>query len=160
MLWTTRCIPLKCPWRQNLERRTFWTRYLCCNPNKNVWNRAKMAENTIFRILSIFSVFANPVCTSTRSQTSSLDCDIIIGLFGSHLTKETLILPKKRRGTAGTSSTQKCLFWGILANLVHNGSRLNINFQPKWVWFSESAPKKCPKTTCPGQSVEYVPPYW
>ena len=48
MLWTTRCIPLKCPWRQNLERRTFWTRYLCCNPKKNVWNSAKRQKIQYF----------------------------------------------------------------------------------------------------------------
>jgi len=51
-----------------------------------------------------------------------------------------------------------CLFWGILANPAHRGSSLNTDFQPKWVWFSGSAPKKCPKTTCYCQSVDYVPP--
>ena len=91
----------------------------------------EMGQNTVFQILSIFSVLANPVRTSTRPQTSSKAFDIISGLFGGLLTIETHILRENRQRIADTSSKQKCLFWGILANLVHSGRRLNIDFQPK-----------------------------
>ena len=100
-------------------------------PQEKCFKRAKEAENTRFQILSIFSILANPVRTSTRPQTSSKACDIISGLFGGLLMKETHIKPKNSQRTVSTSSTQKCLFWGILPNLVHRGSRLNIDFQPK-----------------------------
>ncbi len=45
VLWTTRCIPLKCPWWQNLARRIIWTRYLCCNLKKHIWNRSKRQKS-------------------------------------------------------------------------------------------------------------------
>ena len=74
-------------------------------PQEKCLKWVKKAENTVFQILSIFSVLANPVRTSTRPQTSSKAFGIISGLFGGILTKETHILPKNSPKTVGTSST-------------------------------------------------------
>ena len=105
----------------------------------------KKGENTVFQILSIFSVLANPVRTSTRPQTSSKAFGIISGLFGSILTKEIHLLPKNRQRTAGTSSTQKCLFWGILANLVHRVGGWILIFSQNEYDFRNQHPKNVQK---------------
>ena len=95
--------------------------------------------------LTPFSVFANPVRTSTRPQTSSKAFGIISGLFGGILTKETHILPKNSPKTAGTSSTQKCLFWGILANLVHRVGGWILIFSQNEYDFRNQHPKNVQK---------------